>query len=326
MNRSGIKSAILILSFAAGAFSQTAVISSAGYSAPAPVPVAPGQVVNLYVRGIGLQPNGAPRFAPLTDPPAVVLAGISVQVIQQQMLFQAPILAVQQQNDCAQNASTDISCLLTTVRIQVPFEIQADVKPEASLSQFTLSPTARIILSAEERPSASLTVQPYPDRAHVLTTCDQTWPASEPGDCQPLLVHQSNTPVTASAPANRGEVIRVFLYGLGQTSPPSATGPTGEPGRFITDVLGQPRARVTLTQLANALSSDLHPSVSSGHEIPAVVTEGVLAVGQTGVYALSFRVPDSIQPPVACGGEIRSNYLLTVTTSQGASGIPVCIG
>src|SRR5215467_307372 len=62
------------------AFAQTNTIVGAGYSAPVPLTVAPGQLVTLFVEGIGASLTQPVRASSVALPTA--LAGISVTLKQ----------------------------------------------------------------------------------------------------------------------------------------------------------------------------------------------------------------------------------------------------
>ena len=317
----------LLLSFAAGAFSQTtSVLVGAGYSEPDPPLIAPGQVVTLYYRAIGPLPNGQPRSAKAADTPLpALLAGLSAQIIQQQSLWNVPISDVSQQNVCDAGAAGP-ACLLTSVKIQIPFEIMADAARDPQSGSVTLSPPAVMNLYADGNLVAATTVQPVPDNAHVLTNCDTAGTPQAGTVCGRIAFHRDGSSVDAASPAAKGEAIGVLLYGLGQTSPAATTGDAAQPGYMVTTVLGAPHVTATLTPFGNSIASSPRGAYyPQPGEVPAVIDNAALLAGKVGVYEVNIRVPSSLSPPIACRGSIRSNYILTLITSQGAERIPVCV-
>jgi hypothetical protein len=142
-----------------------------------------------------------------------------------------------------------------------------------------------------------------------------------------VVFHRGGTPVSTDSPAAKAETVRVFLYGMGQTSPAAMTGVAAQPGYFLTDVLGSPRVRVSFTPFVNALTSAPRRShASDPNEVPAAIAGAALEAGEVGIYELAITVPESLPPMLRCGGPVRSNYILNVITSQGSEPVPVCIG
>ena len=316
----------LIVFSSAGAFSQTtAALVDAGYSTPEPPQIAPGQVVTLYYRGIGPLPGGQPRSGQAEAPLPTLLAGLSAQIIQQGSLFDVPISQVAQQNTCDSGA-TGPACLLTAIQVQIPFEISADAIRNLASGAVTLAPRAQIDVYAETERIATGALQPVPDNAHVLTNCDLPGDAQAGTTCDRLVSHSDGRRLDAAAPAARGETIDVFLYGLGPTAPAATTGAAAQPGHAVTSVSGAPRVVASFTPFVNSIAN----APRGGHapepdEVQAEMIAAVLESGKVGVYAVAVRVPASLSPPIECGGTVRSNYILTVITSQGAERIPVCI-
>ena len=317
---------LLSLFFGAAAFSQTtSVLVSAGYSLPEHPQLAPGQYITLFYSSIGLLPGGQPRSATADAPLPTLLAGLSAQIIQDRSLFNVPLSKVSQKNVC-DNGVTGPACLLTSVTVQIPFEIAADPTRDPQSGAVTPAPPARITFYADGQLVAVSPFQPVTDNAHVLTTCDLQADPQAGISCDRMAFHRNNTPADAASPAAKGETIGVLLYGLGQTSPAAVTGEGALPGYFVTDLFGVPRVTASFTPFVNALAS----TPRSGHapdtsEVSATITQASLLAGKVGLYELAITVPDSLTPPIACGGTVRSNYILSVNTSQGTERIPICI-
>jgi hypothetical protein len=141
-----------------------------------------------------------------------------------------------------------------------------------------------------------------------------------------VIFHGDGTPVNIASPARKAENLSVLVYGLGQTSPAGITGAAAQPGYMVTDVLGVPRVVISLAPFGNA-----SPTIPRGGyapqpgDVPAAIVSAGLQTGKVGVYQVTFAVPESVDPFAECGGSVRSNYLLNVTTSQGTERIPVCV-
>jgi hypothetical protein len=50
-----------------------------------------------------------------------------------------------------------------------------------------------------------------------------------------------------------------------------------------------------------------------------------LTPGQTGLYQLNIRVPETFEPKLPCGPEVSSNAVAWVTTALGSELVPFCV-
>jgi uncharacterized protein (TIGR03437 family) len=98
------------------------------------------------------------------------------------------------------------------------------------------------------------------------------------------FLHANFSPVTPANPAMRGEVLLLYLTGLGAVSPAVATGTPGP--------ASEPLARTTAT-----------PVVTIGGQIADVLYSGI-APGFVGLYQLNLRVP-ATAPSGAVDIEVR---------------------
>jgi len=304
-------------------FGQTgAFLESTGYSAPAPVQVAPGQVTSFFFRGIGSLPDGHLRSAQASAAPLpTTLAGLSLRMAQgQQNAVAVPLFAVRQENDCDGASDPNPACLLTTVKLQIPFEIDGEVTG----ATHTLAAPAQLTLAVDGQAGRAFPLQPVPDNSHVVTSCDASWDTKYTSVCDRQAYHGDARPVTRFEPARRGETLVVYVYGLGQGSPRVPTGDVAM-GSVLENLPG--RVKASFDNFANALSSG--PRFFSP-AIPASVspiTFGGLTSGQIGLYQLNIPVPQSLDLALACGpeGPIRSNANLYISTSQGTETIALCV-
>jgi uncharacterized protein (TIGR03437 family) len=102
-----------------------------------------------------------------------------------------------------------------------------------------------------------------------------------PGAAYPVAAHQDfSALVTQENPARPGEIVHLYLTGLGRVTPPIATGelPPIEPLRRI------------------EISLECSAFVSGTYEPTEVLFAG-LAPGFTGVYQLDLRLPENAAPP-----------------------------
>lgn len=294
-----------------GAESDSQLIG-AGYAAPGPIPVAPGQVLTLFFRGIGRMPNGGLRTGQAqTIPLPDSLAGLSASIHQlpQTEAHRLAIFSVRQHNEC-EDASGQPPCLLTAIRVQIPTELTAVV--------------AKLTVQADGVPSRSFLIRPVRDDAHVLTTCDLAWDTNPGSSCARLAFHADGSPVDETRPARRGETIVLYAHGLGPTIPRVPTGTPAPAGVRVVDSVAR-QLTVRFTAFRNA-----DPYVPRYLEAQSVETEnGVLFAGMTegqiGLYQMNVKIPDSLELAVLCGGDTHSNALAKVTTSRGVENLPLCV-
>ena len=303
------------------AFGQTsgAILTAAGYSAPAPPQVAPGQVTTFFFRGIGPLPDGHLRSADApTTPLPTNLAGVSLGIAQGQgNAVPVPLFSVRQESDCDSATEVNPACLLTSVKIEIPFELAAEATA-------TPAAAARLTLAVDGQAGRAFPLQPVPDNAHVVTSCDISGDTKYTSVCDRQAYHGDARPVTRFEPARRGETLVVYAYGLGQGSPRVPTGDVAM-GSVLENLPG--RVKASFDNFVNALSSG--PRFFSP-DIPKAVspiTFGGLTSGLVGLYQLSIPVPLSLDLALACGpeGPIRSNANLYITTSQGTETIALCV-
>jgi uncharacterized protein (TIGR03437 family) len=205
-------------------FAQANTVVGAGYSAPVPLIVAPGQVVTLFVQGIGAsltQPVRAP-----SGPLPATLAGISVTLKQIGSETPVPLLSVQPVSTCSSSLSQGSCGTLTAVTVQIPFELQTLCPPCAR----PVSLTPQLFVTENGRVGTSVDLTPLADQIHILTACDVLLPNAVQRinltglPCPPMVTHGDGTLVSATKPAKSGEELVAYAVGLGQTNPPVATG------------------------------------------------------------------------------------------------------
>ena len=205
--------------------SNPALVSS-GYTFLAPLPIAPGQLITLFVQGAGSSLTGPVR-APEGELPTS-LANFSVNYRQGNGI-RMPILEVRPLSTC-------ISTLLATDRcgqlIAISAQVPAEVQPTCRFCATVYIP-AYIEVSENGVPSPLFQVTPWSDQVHVLTYCDimvsgggsSGVPANAP--CQPLVTHANGTLVSPSTPGLPGEELVAYAIGLGQNRSPDCDRETG---------------------------------------------------------------------------------------------------
>ena len=305
----------------------------AGYDDPSTVRIAPGQVVTLSFAGLKtVVPGGIQRAT--TTPLPLSLAGISATLRQTlpESVKSLPVFSVKQFNRCAGSA-VSADCLITALTIQIPFEITV---PNPFLGSAIPTGNTTIAISENGNMSREFTVYPVPDQVHVLTSCDVNGSAIGTGVCFPLVTHDDGslvqqalraadaTPLTASE-AHPGEVLTMYLYGLGTVTPAISAGDVTPVPAPVTS------APVTLRfdYQINAAPS-VPPGLPAGAPPPAAPPFAGLAPNQIGVYQINFVVPPVPPGTPSCGYPVNSNLTISVSLDRaGASstfdGAAICV-
>lgn len=284
----------------------------AGYAAPAPVEVAPGQIVTLFFRGIPAAADGSLRVARAQSLPVPeMLAGLAVEIDQlpRTTPYRLPVLAVMQVNECEVVTFRPI-CLLTAIRIQIPMELTPAV--------------AKLFVVVDGERGRNTLLRPVRENSHVLSACDITWDTNPGSTCNRLAFHADGKAVSEVWPARRGETLVVYAYGLGPVEPRVATGEVSPAGA----VVGEPVSRVlrvTFRVFRNANGSLPRYFDTEAPPADAAPEFAGLTPGQIGLYQMNVKVPESLEIPIACGGDTKSNVLAKVFTSQGVENLAFCV-
>jgi uncharacterized protein (TIGR03437 family) len=322
----------LLLAQSTGA---TGTVAGAGYAAPAPISVAPGQIVTIFAAGVG-QSLTKPVQAPAGTLPTT-LAGISVTV-HQISDKPAPLLEVRPVSTCPGGiiAGQGTCATLAAITFQVPYEVMP-LCPQCLTPAIAYFPTT---LSVSENGTAGtlISVNPYADQIHILTSCDVFLQAPDYSPspnytglpCQPEVTHNDGSLVTADHPAKIGEALTVWAVGLGQTDPPATTGelvrtPSATSQTFGIDVRFTP----------NALA--VRPSSNRLGSAPVVPLFAGLAPGFVGLYQINFVVPaqDNQGTPHCSTGssfpfpgftdQIQSNLTVSIGGTYSFDGAGICV-
>jgi hypothetical protein len=305
---------------------QPPVIGGAGYSFPVPLPVAPGQVITLFVQGINTQLTAPVRAT--TTPWPTTLAGVKVTYTQGSG-EPAPILEVRPISTCLgiPPPSGSICGTILAVTAQLPFQM------------LTLCPLcgrpdipASIAVTVNGVAGQSLSVQPLTDQIHFLTSCDVLISGSQPRinttslPCPPMVTHADGTLVSPKNPANSGEELVAYAVGLGQTNPP------------LTE--GQPATLASPALTTFVIDFNYHPNALAAKPSPPAwfVPPGPTFAGATsgfaGVYQINFIVPPppgNIEPCSNTTGVvpfvniIQSNLTVSVASPFSFDGAGICV-
>ena len=314
----------LIFSFisAVSALAQPAMppsIGAAGYTAPTPFTIAPGQILTLFVPAVGNL-----LTAPVKAPPGLIpntLAGVSAVLLQNaDQSVPMPIMEVQ-----------PISSFLA-VTVQIPFNIQT-VCPLCS-SPFVL--VTQIAVSVNGVTGPFVTSTALADQVHFLTACDLILPGSaslyseSALPCAPMVTHPNGDLVSATNPASSGEELVAYATGLGRTNPLLVTGQA--------PLLGAP----TVTTFAidfdyrpNALATKpLAPSLTAIVPLSQAPIYTGVTPGFVGLYQINFivpPVPGGLSPCAdlgkvgAYGNVVQSNLTVSVGSVFSFDGAGICV-
>jgi uncharacterized protein (TIGR03437 family) len=299
---------------------QNITLTGAGYADPTVLRVAPGQVVTLFAAGLQtVLPNFQAQAA--TNPLPTTLAGISVILNQFDLPSRlVPLLSIRQLPLCApqSQAPPAPSCLLTAITVQIPFELVV-LQPLNP----ALIPTGIVSLSISENNGSSQAtrITPVTDNIHILTTCDVSVSNGTSVPCQPIATHASGTLITAKVPAQPGEEIVLWAYGLGSTSPAV---PTGAASPTPAAVLAQPLTLgFDFTPNASPSRPYINPLLMTAIAQPAPDFAG-LAPGQFGLYQINVRIPAYATYSPACPA-VASNLTINLAGPSSFDGAPICV-
>jgi hypothetical protein len=318
----------LLASFLLSPLSSLSVLGQTGntvfglvYSVPERL-VARGDVINLFVQGVGSKLTG--RVAAASFPLPTVLAGISVALTQiySPRSVPVPIVAVRPISTCL-NRSTSDSCgsyLAITVQIPVELVVSTGESP----------PNVAILVVSENGVSGgAFELGAGFDEVHVRGYCDADtadfnlgYPCFSSGH---VIMHADGTLVSSFNPAKSAEVLVMYAFGLGATTPPVPTGQATP-------------SQAPITQTPFQLNFDyrqgvppsgqlvLPPGCSTAEACPQLqpLFSG-LTPGFAGLYQVNFIVPPPPPGTPRCDGEhVASNLTVTLIGRSSFDGAQIC--
>jgi hypothetical protein len=326
---------------------QGITLAGTGYSDPSVIRVAPGQITTLFVTGLKTVLSQPVRAAGLPLP--ITLAGIAVNLNQNELpSIPVPLLSIQQQVLCGNVAilrpGIAPDCLITAITVQIPFELVVPTNAGGGFPQLgKLDESTELTISENGIVSDAFRALPVTDNLHVLTTCD-AFPspkliqgqAGTGQPCQPIATHADGTLITADEPAQSGEEIVMYAFGLGQTSPAVATGTaTPSPAPVLAGDRFSNLVFVQFDFRPNAVPSPpyFNPLILAPF-VPGALFAG-LTPGQVGLYQINVRIPSPLPPLGSCNTVAQSGYFpyntvaSNLTIDLGASssfdGAPICV-
>src|SRR5450759_2655307 len=340
-------------------FGQGMTLTGSGYASPTTIRVSPGQITTLFVSGLSMGTAKPQKATSLPLPNS--LAGVSVTINQSspKQSLPAPLLAVQQLNGCSNGGApppptVPSDCIVAAITVQIPYELSL-ASPNIGDAA---APAAEVVITANGATSRAFTILPVTDTLHVIKTCDAFPPKEvDPSQvtvslgCNAAVTHADGTLVTADAPGKAGEVLVIYTFGLGQTTPAVKTGsatPTPAP------VLG-PASRLGSVRTLD-LQSDFRPNaepsrpfnVLTGVISPTPPTAPVILLapsfvgltpGQVGLYQINVQLPSAFPAAVVpcptfavctgnvafCPFPIQSNLTIDIGGVSSFDGAAICI-
>jgi uncharacterized protein (TIGR03437 family) len=303
------------------------VVVETDCQAPA-IKIAPGQVVPLIVTGLQtVLPNGIARASGSSVP--LTMDNISVTLTQPPTSYSAqlPIFSINQFNHCGVLVSPAPACLVTAITVQIPFDIV--VPNPLQVAPVNDQPSTVITITENGTISQAFLATPYPDRVHILQSCDIGGQTFETGVCYPLVTHADGSLVLqdASGPggavthtaAHPGEVLVMYAWGLGPVSPAILAGSVSPipPATVVAPV------NLRFDYVPNASPSP--PTANQFTAAPQPLFAG-LTPTEVGLYQINFVVPAPPSGAPNCGAPIESNLTISVYVSgQSFSGAAICV-
>lgn len=314
---------ILGLGFPFKTNAQGGVVVGAGYQLPL-IAAAPGQVLTIFVQGISVPAK--PLSAGSGQWP-VTLGGFSANLVatvaQGSGMLSVPIGSVFPFSSCGNTATGALCPTITGVTIQIPFEMFG--APLCSPACFPPPlPPAVLTITDQDGHSVTVNLNPLADQIHIVRSQDTILGGGGGGD--PAVTHTNGSAVSADSPAQAGEVVVMYVVGLGTTSPPV---PDGAPAPAAPLATVQPRPRVHYDFAPNAAPSTDVGGPSTGDIAPLFAG---LTPGFVGLYQVNVQVPavpPGTLPCVVAGSTnmtgVSSSLTLTLHGSASYDGVGICV-
>jgi len=295
-------------------------VVGSGYTAPAPVPVAPGQIATFYVKG--------------AIPTGTSVAGIIGAMLQQgSESISLRIQSLGPVSMCPNVTSVSIAACgsLMAVTVQIPYELA----PYCPLCARPISATPPVlVISGSGMTPSAIELNPLADAVHVLTACDVALGPPTPQQpnltglpCAPLVTHTDGSLVSAGNPASAGEALTAWVFGLGQTNPAATT------GKPATMAATAETFNLNFDYEINALPAQ--PYTGEPDVVPIHPLFSGLAPGYVGLYQVNFMVPAgaangiercSLPGTVGPGGQaVQSNLTVSIGGQFSFDGAGICV-
>jgi len=295
-------------------FGQGMTLTGSGYASPTTIRVSPGQITTFFVSGLSMGTAKPQKATTLPLPNS--LAGVSVTINQSspKQSLPAPLLGVQQLNGCSNGGApppptVPSDCLVAAITVQIPYELSL---ASPNIGDAATPAAAEVVITANGVTSKAFTILPVTDTLHVIKTCDAFPPKEvDPSQvtvslgCNAAVTHADGTLVTADAPGKAGEVLVIYTFGLGQTTPAVKTGsatPTPAPVLGPASRLGSVRTlelqydfrpNAEPSRPFNVLTGVISPTPPTAPVILLAPSFVGLTPGQVGLYQINVQLPSA---------------------------------
>lgn len=298
----------ILFSLAGNAQTSNTIFGS-GYALPIPIPASPGDVINVFVQGVGsklTQPVTASGM-----PLPTTLGGISVALYQAfgpsgRAPEPVPLLIVRPISTCLYPIALAPCGSYVAITLQIPFDLTLTCCAQPPNRAFLVVSENNVAGGAVE-----LGINSY--LVHVLNFCDVQALSSIVCGGAPAITHADGNLVSLINPAKSGEELVMYLFGLGATTPAVPTGQSTPMPAPTT----QSQFQLNFSYAPNAPPSKqiiVPPACETTPTCPQLqpIFSG-LTPGFAGLYQVNFIVPSPPPGTAACNGAgIGSNLTVSV--------------
>jgi uncharacterized protein (TIGR03437 family) len=280
------------------------IVTSLGYSNPKPVPVAPGQVITLFVHTQTILTQ--PVVADGSSWP-VSLSGFSVSLAQtfSRNPVPVPIFSVMPVQSCAAIVPATVCTGSTAITVQIPFELVPNGTGPRVPANFAL-----LTISDGNALGEPIALNAVSDQIHILNSCDIPL-NPQSGPCRPVFLHADGTLVSSASPATAGESITLKAYGLGYADSQVVTGvPSPSPAPNV------PGLAIDFRFGTDAAVTPPGPN--------AVTLPAQLVPGSIGLYQLTFSAPALPAGTPACSA-VTNNLTVVIGRSSSFDAASLCL-
>lgn len=253
--------------------------------------------------------------------------------------YAVPMVSVEQVAGCTDAGTPTPQCTTTILTVQIP----VGISPVAGLYAASTQPSSDLSVNDNGTVSAHFSVVPLIDNIHVLTICDLpqnqgVYPLLR-SPCQAIVTHADGTLVRDTSPAQGGEAVVIYAYGLGVTRPVVESGsvtPASAPA-----VLNAPSFGVQFDFRQNAGAAIPSWTVSTVNGVksasrPPPPPFAGLTPGQVGLYQINVTIPNPVPPVQPCpvlfdcigslvGCFIQSNLTIDISGYSSFDGAAICV-
>jgi len=308
----------IILGSAARMVGQGFLLNGAGYTSPAPVPVAPCQLTTFY--------TGLPSSADLgatagAVPLPLSLAGISAQALVGSLRLDVPELTVFSVELGGVSSFANIGYRETALTVQIPCELPIFAGQIYTLVVVGSTPNA-----------AAIYLYLSPDAIHIIRKGDTLTNPSQgvylsPHFLPPAITHADGSSVTPDNPAKVGEAVAIWAVGLGLPSSGTVKSGAANPSPPLTTTVNvdfefRPNAGPSMPWPPPGSSITAAPGDS---HIPAIAVPAYFAPGYVGLYQVNVTIPKPPVPLQACGGVFQSNVTVNIGGMASFDGAGICV-